>query len=45
MASYWILLKEIYPYHQIEPLLIWTDALKIMKLPIALLENYLPAQI
>ncbi len=45
MASYWILLKEIYPYHQIEPLLIWTDALKIMKLPIALLEKYLPAQI
>lgn len=45
MASYWVLLKEIYPDHQINPLLIWTDALKVMKLPLNLLEKYLPVKI
>lgn len=42
MAAYWILLKEIYPNHIIKPLLIWTDALKVMKLSDSLLEQYIP---
>ncbi len=45
MASYWVLLKEIYPNHQIKPFLIWTDALKVIDLSADLLENYLPSRV
>lgn len=43
MAAYWVLLKEIYPDRVIQVMIVWTDSLKIMDLPIELLKDFVPS--